>query len=177
MVALCSRLFSLSVRWGHRADNPAKRVERNKEYGRRLYAKGEEVRRPRIATHTYIAIRKKRPSRGSPPSSMRPWPPTAPSRRRQRLFRSSASGKAAVPDNIKAVLKRLLLEDISPQLRHAIAVELGISLQRQQRDAADKKMEEVKRGIEKIKARMRSNGERPRGGIHRSSRPSRSRLL
>ena len=74
-----------------------------------------------------------------------------------------------MPDNIKAVLKRLLLEDISPQLRHAIAVELGISLQRQQRDAADKKMEEVKRGIEKIKARMRSNGERPRGGIHQAA--------
>jgi hypothetical protein len=27
-------------------------------------------------------------------------------------------------------------------------------------------MEAVKRGIERIKARMRSNGERPRGGIH-----------
>ena len=73
VVALCSRLFSLSVRWGHRADNPAKRVERNKEYGRRRYAKGEEVRRPRIATHTYIAIRKKRPSRGRRTSDLAEW--------------------------------------------------------------------------------------------------------
>jgi integrase len=43
VVALCSRLFSLAIRWGHRSDNPARGVERNREHGRRRYLKGDEL--------------------------------------------------------------------------------------------------------------------------------------
>jgi integrase len=44
-LAILSKMFSLSVRWNMRADNPAKGTERNKEYQRRRYLKPEELAR------------------------------------------------------------------------------------------------------------------------------------
>jgi integrase len=44
-VALLSKLFSLAVRWGMRADNPCKGVEKNPEQGRERYLEGEEIAR------------------------------------------------------------------------------------------------------------------------------------
>jgi integrase len=43
VVALCSRLFSLAVRWGDRLDNPCRGVEKNKEHHRRRYLRGDEL--------------------------------------------------------------------------------------------------------------------------------------
>jgi integrase len=43
VASLCSRLFSLAVRWNMRATNPAKGIELNKEYGRRRYLRGPEL--------------------------------------------------------------------------------------------------------------------------------------
>ncbi len=44
-VALCSKMFSLAIRWGCRADNPAKGIERNPENKRDRYLTGEEMAR------------------------------------------------------------------------------------------------------------------------------------
>jgi integrase len=44
-VALCSKMFSLAIRWGWRADNPAKGIERNPENKRDRYLTGEEMAR------------------------------------------------------------------------------------------------------------------------------------
>jgi integrase len=44
-VALLSRLFSLSIRWQYRADNPAKGIERNAEQKRKRYATPDELER------------------------------------------------------------------------------------------------------------------------------------
>src|SRR5215204_958816 len=44
-VALLSRMFNLSVRWGWRADNPAKGVERNQEARRHRYLSADELAR------------------------------------------------------------------------------------------------------------------------------------
>jgi len=38
-------MFSLAIRWGMRADNPAKGIERNPETGRKRYLKGDELAR------------------------------------------------------------------------------------------------------------------------------------
>ena len=45
VLALLSKMFSLSIRWGMRADNPAKGVERNPEERRIRYLSGDELRR------------------------------------------------------------------------------------------------------------------------------------
>jgi len=52
-VAVTSKMFSLAIRWGMRADNPAKGVERNPEQPRRRYLTGDELRRltEALATH------------------------------------------------------------------------------------------------------------------------------
>ena len=42
-VAVLSRMFSLAVKWHMRPDNPAKGIERNKEYHRRRYLSGDEL--------------------------------------------------------------------------------------------------------------------------------------
>ena len=44
-VALLSRMFNLSVRWGWRADNPAKGIERNQEERRHRYLSANELAR------------------------------------------------------------------------------------------------------------------------------------
>ena len=44
-VALLSRMFNLSVRWGWRADNPAKGIERNPEERRHRYLSADELAR------------------------------------------------------------------------------------------------------------------------------------
>jgi integrase len=44
-VALLSRLFNLSTRWGWRSDNPAKGVERNQETKRHRYLSADELAR------------------------------------------------------------------------------------------------------------------------------------
>ena len=44
-VALLSRMFNLSVRWGWRADNPAKGIERNQETKRHRYLSADELAR------------------------------------------------------------------------------------------------------------------------------------
>jgi integrase len=45
LVALLSKMFSLSIRWKMRADNPCKGVERNHEERRYRYLTGDELRR------------------------------------------------------------------------------------------------------------------------------------
>ncbi len=42
-VALLSRMFNLSVRWGWRADDPAKGIERNQETKRHRYLSADEL--------------------------------------------------------------------------------------------------------------------------------------
>lgn len=44
-VALCSKMFSLAIRWKMRADNPAKGVERNHEDQRQRFLDGDELGR------------------------------------------------------------------------------------------------------------------------------------
>ena len=48
-VALLSRLFNLAVRWGWRADNPAKGIERNQETKRHRYLSPDELSRLTVA--------------------------------------------------------------------------------------------------------------------------------
>ncbi len=52
-VAVTSKMFNLAIRWGMRADNPAKGIERNPEQPRRRYLSGDELRRltAALATH------------------------------------------------------------------------------------------------------------------------------
>jgi integrase len=45
VLALLSRMFSLAIRWGMRADNPVKGVERNQEHKRHRYLTGAELAR------------------------------------------------------------------------------------------------------------------------------------
>ena len=45
VVALCSKMFALAVRWRWRMDNPAKGVERNQEHKRTRYLTGDELAR------------------------------------------------------------------------------------------------------------------------------------
>jgi integrase len=45
VVAVCSKMFSLAVRWGMRADNPCKGVERHPEVKRKRYLSGDELAR------------------------------------------------------------------------------------------------------------------------------------
>jgi integrase len=48
-VALLSRMFSMSIRWGLRTDNPCRGIERNQEFKRRRYLSAEELGRLTIA--------------------------------------------------------------------------------------------------------------------------------
>jgi integrase len=43
VIAVCSKMFALAVRWGLRGDNPCKGIEKNKEYFRRRYLKSDEL--------------------------------------------------------------------------------------------------------------------------------------
>jgi integrase len=43
VVALLSRMFSMAIRWGWRADNPAKGIEKNQEHKRRRYLSADEL--------------------------------------------------------------------------------------------------------------------------------------
>src|SRR5262249_47337183 len=45
--AVLSKMFNLAIRWGYRETNPAKGIERNKEFTRRRYLSSEEL--PRLA--------------------------------------------------------------------------------------------------------------------------------
>ncbi|MBA4033797.1 MAG: integrase [Bradyrhizobium sp.] len=47
--ALCSRMFSLAIKWGIRTDNPAKGIERNAETKRKRYMSADERRRLMLA--------------------------------------------------------------------------------------------------------------------------------
>jgi integrase len=49
VVALLSKMFALAIRWGWRADNPAKGVERNQENKRNRYLSPEELARLTVA--------------------------------------------------------------------------------------------------------------------------------
>ena len=49
VVALCSKMFSLAVKWRMRSDNPAKGVERNPEQRRQRYLTAEELQRLSVA--------------------------------------------------------------------------------------------------------------------------------
>lgn len=51
--ALCSKLFNLSIRWGWRADNPARGVERNQEAKRERYLSRAELARLAEALSAY----------------------------------------------------------------------------------------------------------------------------
>ena len=45
VLALLSKMFSQAIKWRYRADNPAKGVERNTEYGRQQYLSADEIKR------------------------------------------------------------------------------------------------------------------------------------
>ena len=45
MLAVLSKMFSLAVRWGMRADNPCRGIERNQEHKRNRYLSGAELAR------------------------------------------------------------------------------------------------------------------------------------
>jgi integrase len=45
VIAVLSKMFSLSVRWGWRLDNPCKGIERNQEQKRHRYLSGAELKR------------------------------------------------------------------------------------------------------------------------------------
>jgi integrase len=45
VVAVLSKMFDLAGRWGMREDNPCEKIERNKEYLRQRYVKGDELAR------------------------------------------------------------------------------------------------------------------------------------
>ena len=60
----------------------------------------------------------------------------------------------------------LKIEWLPVKIRSAIMSELGLSLQKWKRDNERARTETLKFLISECKARMRENGERPRGGIH-----------
>jgi integrase len=43
MLAVCSKMFSLAIKWQWRADNPVRGVERNQEVKRQRYLSGDEI--------------------------------------------------------------------------------------------------------------------------------------
>jgi len=45
VLALLSKMFSLAIRWGWRADNPCRGIERNQEQKRKRYLSGDELAR------------------------------------------------------------------------------------------------------------------------------------
>lgn len=49
VAALLSKMFSLAIKWGWRADNPARGIERNQENKRHRYLTGEELGRLTLA--------------------------------------------------------------------------------------------------------------------------------
>ena len=51
-IALLSRMFSLSIRWHMRTDNPCKGIEKNQEHKRRRYLSAEELGRLTLALAT-----------------------------------------------------------------------------------------------------------------------------
>lgn len=63
VVALLSKMFSLSIRWQYRADNPATGIERNQEKKRRRYLSGDELRRLTQALNDYPCMETVRLSR------------------------------------------------------------------------------------------------------------------
>lgn len=55
--AVLSKMFNLAIRWGWRADNPCKGVERNPEARRTMYLTPEEIGRLSVALDGYPAAR------------------------------------------------------------------------------------------------------------------------
>jgi len=53
VMALCSKMFALAIRWKWRPDNPAKGIERNPETKRTRYLSGDELRRLMAAFATH----------------------------------------------------------------------------------------------------------------------------
>jgi integrase len=53
VIAVLSKMFALAMRWNLRADNPCKGIEKNKEYHRRRYLKGDELAALLKALATY----------------------------------------------------------------------------------------------------------------------------
>jgi integrase len=53
VVAVCSKMFSLAVRWGMRTNNPCKGIERHPEVKRKRYIKPEELARLIEALNRY----------------------------------------------------------------------------------------------------------------------------
>ncbi len=73
VAALCSKLFSLAMRWGWRSDNPAKGIERNQEAKRERYLTGPELRRLSQALAEYPLKEKVRLSRERALAQGRKW--------------------------------------------------------------------------------------------------------
>jgi integrase len=49
VLALLSKMFSQAIRWGWRADNPTKGIERNQEHKRQRYLSADELGRLTLA--------------------------------------------------------------------------------------------------------------------------------
>jgi hypothetical protein len=71
-------------------------------------------------------------------------------------------------DDLRRSFYRALLEIkwLPSKIQSAVMAELGLSLQKQKSDVENARTQVLKFLVGECKARMRANGERPRGGIH-----------
>jgi hypothetical protein len=71
-------------------------------------------------------------------------------------------------DDLRRSFYRALLEIkwLPSKIQSAVMAELGLSLQKQKSDVENARTQVLKFLVGECKARMRGNGERPRGGIH-----------
>ena len=71
-------------------------------------------------------------------------------------------------DDLRRSFYQALLEIkwLPSKIQSAVMSELGLSLQKQKRHVENARTQTLKFLVDQCKARMRGNGERPRGGIH-----------
>jgi hypothetical protein len=88
-----------------------------------------------------------------------------------KFRRTVVIGEGTTEDDMKAFLKSLVeTPQIPAKVRYAAAAAAGISIQEQKRDARYGEMIALAHLLKEIKARMRSNGERPIDiGIHQAA--------
>jgi hypothetical protein len=93
-----------------------------------------------------------------------------PAKRKTETFtyrRIIAMTRTANKDEQKRLYEALLeLPWLAPKVRSAVMKELGLSKRDENRKVAEARAATIHRMIELCEARMRRNGERPRGGIH-----------
>ncbi len=73
VVALLSKMFTLSIRWQYRTSNPVQGIERNQENRRKTYLKGDQMCRLTQALSDYPYIQKVRVSRAESLETGQKW--------------------------------------------------------------------------------------------------------